>query len=238
MNEIKDLVKMDGNFKKLLSLNINAKTDTKGNGRNALKYLSWSEAWGEFVKAYPDAIYEVVKNDKGLPYFADESGAMVYVKVTANNLTHEMWLPVMDGANKAMKDKPYTYQVNEYANGAKTGHMIDKSVDAYTMFDINKTIMRCLTKCLAMFGLGLYIYNNEDMPEVIEEPVKLITEDMLQQLEELIKKIKKDGIREKFCIAFEIKDLKDVPMNKFASAIKRLNLTLEEEKKATESNSN
>lgn len=226
-----DLVKMEGNFKKLLSLNLNAKTDVKGQGRNALKYLSWSEAWGEFVKVYPDAVYEVVKNEKGLPYFSDESGAMVYVKVSANGLTHEMWLPVMDGANKAMKDKPYTYQVNEYVNGAKTGHMIDKSVDAYTMFDINKTIMRCLTKCLAMFGLGLYIYNNEDMPEVIEEPVKFITKEQLEQLEELIKKIKKDGIREKFCIAFEIKDLKDMPMNKFANAIKRLNLTISEESK-------
>jgi hypothetical protein len=226
-----DLVKMEGNFKKLLSLNLNAKTDVKGQGRNALKYLSWSEAWGEFVKVYPDAVYEVVKNEKGLPYFSDESGAMVYVKVSANGLTHEMWLPVMDGANKAMKDKPYTYQVNEYVNGAKTGHMIDKSVDAYTMFDINKTIMRCLTKCLAMFGLGLYIYNNEDMPEAIEEPVKFITKEQLDQLEELIKKIKKDGIREKFCIAFEIKDLKDMPMNKFASAIKRLNLTISEESK-------
>lgn len=229
-----DLVKMEGNFKKLLSLNLNAKTDVKGQGRNALKYLSWSEAWGEFVKVYPDAVYEVVKNEKGLPYFSDESGAMVYVKVSANGLIHEMWLPVMDGANKAMKDKPYTYQVNEYVNGAKTGHMIDKSVDAYTMFDINKTIMRCLTKCLAMFGLGLYIYNNEDMPEAIEEPVKFITKEQLEQLEELIKKIKKDGIREKFCIAFEIKDLKDMPMNKFANAIKRLNLTIEEEKKTNE----
>ena len=162
--ENKDLVKMDGNFKKLLSLNLNAKTDVKGQGKNALKYLSWSEAWTEFVKVYPDAVYEIVKNENGLPYFADETGAMVYTKVTANGLTHEMWLPVMDGANKAMKKEPYTYQVNEYVNGAKTGHMIDKKVEAYTMFDINKTIMRCLTKCLAMFGLGLYIYNNEDMP--------------------------------------------------------------------------
>lgn len=234
MSESKDLVKMGDNFKKLLSLNVNAKTDTKSNGKNSLKYLSWSEAWGEFVKAYPDAVYEIVKNDKGLPYFADDSGAMVYVKVTANNLTHEMWLPVMDGSNKAMKDKPYTYQVNEYVNKVKTGHMIDKSVDAYTMFDINKTIMRCLTKCLAMFGLALYIYNNEDMPEQEPEPVELITKEQLIQLEELIKKIKKDGIREKFCIAFEIKGLDMMPMNKFASAIKRLNLTIEEEKKANE----
>ena len=33
------------------------------------------------------------------------------------------------------------------------------------MFDINKTIMRCLVKNLAMFGLGLYIYAGEDVPE-------------------------------------------------------------------------
>ena len=37
------------------------------------------------------------------------------------------------------------------------------------MFDINKTIMRCLTKNLAMFGLGLYIYAGEDLPEVSED---------------------------------------------------------------------
>ena len=33
------------------------------------------------------------------------------------------------------------------------------------MFDINKTLMRCLVKNLAMFGLGLYIYAGEDLPE-------------------------------------------------------------------------
>jgi hypothetical protein len=228
MEQSKDLVKMGDSFKKLISLNLNAKTDVKGQGRNALKYLSWSEAWGEFVKVYPDAVYEVVKNDKGLPYFADGSGAMVYVKVTANNLTHEMWLPVMDGANKAMKDKPYTYQVNEYANGAKTGHMIDKSVDAYTMFDINKTIMRCLTKCLAMFGLGLYIYNNEDMPEELPQEVKYVTKEQIEQLEDLIKVAKAD--REKFLIAFSIKELKNMPMNNFASAVKSLNTKIQKNK--------
>ena len=204
--------------------------------KNGMTYLSWAWAWGEIKKIHPNATYIIKKfGENNLPFVYDEkTGYMVFTEMTIENITHEMWLPVMDGANKAMKNKPYTYQVNEYVNGAKTGNMIDKSVDAFTMFDINKTIMRCLTKCLAMFGLGLYIYNNEDMPEVEPEQPKPITSDMLQQLEELIKKIKKDGIREKFCIAFEIKDLKDMPMNKFASAIKRLNLTIEEEKKANE----
>jgi hypothetical protein len=46
-----------------------------------------------------------------------------------------------------------------------------KTVEAASMFDINKTLMRCLTKNLAMFGLGLYIYAGEDLPEVTETKV-------------------------------------------------------------------
>ena len=221
-------------FKKLLQLNLNAKTDTKGFGKNALKYLSWSEAWGEFVKTYPDATYEIVKNENNLPYFADNTGAMCYTKVTANGLTHEMWLPIMDGANKAMKLEKYTYQVKEYAfneqtrKRTETGKMIDKTVEAFTMFDVNKTVMRCLTKCLAMFGLGLYIYNNEDMPEVIPEPVKTITAEQVLQLEEKITEAKAD--REKYLIAIGVKQLQDLPMQNFASAIKALNAKIDKNK--------
>jgi hypothetical protein len=72
-----------------------------------------------------------------------------------------MWLPVMDGANKAMKRQPYTYKVWDRYNNKWQ----EKQVAAATMFDINKTIMRCLVKNLAMFGLGLYIYAGEDLPE-------------------------------------------------------------------------
>jgi hypothetical protein len=84
---------------------------------------------------------------------------MVYTTVTAGGLTYEMWLPVMDNANKSMKLSAYTYQTR---NG-------EKSVEAISMFDINKAVMRCLVKNLAMFGLGLYIYAGEDLPEDIRE---------------------------------------------------------------------
>lgn len=231
VEEKKDIVKMGENFKKVNSVDLKNKIDTKKTGSTELTYLAWSEAWGEFVKIYPDATYKIEKNKDGLPYFKDESGAMVYVSVTANNLTHEMWLPIMDGTNKAMKDKPYIYQVNEYENGKRTGKMIDKNVEPFTMFDVNKTLMRCLTKCLAMFGLGLYIYKGEDMPEIEEEPIKYINNDQIQILEDLIKKIKKDGIRENFLIAFGIKDFKYMPVDKFVNATKRLNATIEAEKK-------
>ena len=161
-------------FEEVLKINVNDKTDKKNN----LTYLSWAWAWGEFKKIYPGATYEIIK-DNGIPYFADDSGAMVYTKVTANELTYEMWLPVMDSHNKSMKKESYTYKT-------KYG---DKTVEAYTMFDVNKTIMRCLTKNLAMFGLGLYLYAGEDLPESETKETKADSriEDTLLSKRNLIK---------------------------------------------------
>ena len=79
-----------------------------------------------------------------------------------DSLTHTMWLPVMDSANKAMKSEGYTYD---------TRYKKDIPVEPATMFDVNKTIMRCLVKNLAMFGLGLYIYSGEDLPEIETEKI-------------------------------------------------------------------
>jgi hypothetical protein len=31
--------------------------------------------------------------------------------------------------------------------------------------DVNTGMMRCLTKCISLFGIGLYIYAGEDLPE-------------------------------------------------------------------------
>ena len=138
-------------FEKLNGVNVNGHTEKK----NGLTYLSWSWAWSEFKKAFPEAQYEVVKFD-GIPYVYDEkTGYMVYTRVTADNITYEMWLPVMDSSNNAMKSESY-----EIKTKYKT-----ITVAAATMTDINKTIMRCLVKNLAMFGLGLYIYSGEDLPE-------------------------------------------------------------------------
>lgn len=130
--------------------------------KNGLSYLSWANAWAEFKKRFPDAVYQIFSDEQHRPYFEDtDFGLMCYTSVTANGITHEMWLPVMDGANKAMKRQPYTYKVWDRYNNKWQ----EKQVAAATMFDINKTIMRCLVKNLAMFGLGLYIYAGEDLPE-------------------------------------------------------------------------
>lgn len=146
-------------FETLNSINVNDKVEKK----KELTYLSWAWAWAEVKKAYPNASYNVMFDPTTQkPYFYDESlGYMVMTSVTIDGQTLEMWLPVMDGANQAMKNESYEYTTRY---GVKT-------VEAATMFDINKTLMRCLTKNLAMFGLGLYIYAGEDLPEVTETKV-------------------------------------------------------------------
>lgn len=169
-------------FEKLYGINVNDKTEDK----NGLTYLSWAWAWAEFKKAHPNAEYEVKKFENGLPYAYDpNTGYMVYTSVTVDGLTHEMWLPVMDGNNKAMKSAPYT---------VKTKYK-EFTVQAATMFDINKTIMRCLTKNLAMFGLGLYIYAGEDLPEDTEESVVVSDDDKRAEIKKLIQETNTDTIK-------------------------------------------
>lgn len=150
-------------FEILNAVNVNDHTEVKDTGKVKLTYLSWAWAWAEVKKRFPTASYEIIKFD-GLPYVYDEkTGFMVYTRVTIEGVTHEMWLPVMDGNNRAMLDHPY--EVKTKYNSF--------TVQAATMFDVNKTIMRCLTKNLAMFGLGLYIYAGEDLPEEPDEDVKV-----------------------------------------------------------------
>lgn len=154
-----------GAFEELFKVNVNGHTEKKKvDDRTELTYLSWPFAWAEVKKRYPEATYEVKKFERGLPYAFDPfTGYMVYTTVTIEGVTHEMWLPVMDSKNKAMKGEPYKYTVKRY------GKTEERTVAEATMFDINKTIMRCLVKNLAMFGLGLYIYAGEDLPEGDED---------------------------------------------------------------------
>ncbi len=153
----------ESTFEKLLKVNVNSKVKTK----QKMKYLSWTFAWEEFKKQCPSANYEVVKDSNGMPYFADDFGIMIQTKITVENETLSMWLPVLDSSNKAMKREDYTYKVikwkGQYPNRVKDGFE-DKMVNAATMFDINTATMRCLVKNMAMFGLGLYIYSDEAVP--------------------------------------------------------------------------
>ncbi|MBR2578869.1 MAG: DUF1071 domain-containing protein [Clostridia bacterium] len=158
-------------FETLFNLNVNKHIEQK----NGLSYLSWPYAWAEVKKHYPDANYEIkLFGENNLPYIFDENtGYMVFTSVTIKSVTHEMWLPVMDNANKTMKSVKYVYE---------TRYKKNVPVETATMFDINKTIMRCLVKNLAMFGLGLYIYAGEDLPEIENETISTVNAKYLSEM--------------------------------------------------------
>ena len=138
--------KQQTTFEKLSAINVNDKVEKKSN----LTYLSWAWAWSEVKKACPDATYQIGETD-----YDESLGFMCHTSVTIEGETLAMWLPVMDGGNKSMKKVAYKF----------TTRYGEKDVAAATTFDINKTLMRCLVKNLAMFGLGIYIYAGEDLPE-------------------------------------------------------------------------
>jgi len=106
--------------------------------KNGLSYLSWAWAWAEALKADPTANYKIeMFNCKC--YMEINGTAMVFVTVTMFDKPMTCQLPVMDYRNKAILNP-----------------------DA---FAVNTAIMRCMTKALALHGLGLYLYSGEDVPE-------------------------------------------------------------------------
>lgn len=201
-------------FNILNGINVNGKTEEK----NGLTYLSWAWAWTEVKKHYPDAKYEIMKFENNLPYvYDDKTGYMVFTNITIEGVTHEMWLPVMDSVNKAMKNEAYEY-------ATKYGK---KRVEAATMFDINKTIMRCLTKNLAMFGLGLYIYAGEDLPEV-EESNNTYTKATPNQVKVLEKAYTGDNLT-KLLELNKIAKLEDMPIEKANELITKISAKAKKE---------
>lgn len=123
----------------LLKINVNEHVEKK----NGLSYLSWAWAWAEVLKIDPLATWTpMFSGPQGSesPWFSLPDGSMmVGVSVFIKGHAKQCLLPVMDHRNKAIKNP-----------------------DA---FAVNTALMRCLAKCIAMHGLGLYIYAGEDLPE-------------------------------------------------------------------------
>lgn len=128
----------------LSMINVNDHVVTKGSrGGFQAKYLSWSWAWETLMKNFPQARFEFTHYDKPdgtmsdvLTY--DDGTCQVECTMWIGDVKRTMWLSVMDNSFKAIPN-PSSSQINT----AK---------------------MRCLTKLIAFWGLGFYIYAGEDLP--------------------------------------------------------------------------
>lgn len=121
---------------------IQCETDKITMGSRSLTYVTWSEAWSKLKMEHPNATY-TIHTDAGLPFFTNEITKSIFVSVAVkvNDIEHTMVLPVLDNRNDA------------------------PALDKVNSFMINKAIMRCFTKAIAMHGIGLYVYKGEDLPE-------------------------------------------------------------------------
>lgn len=150
-------------FKKLYDIDVSGKVKSKGGNR----YLSWAAAWASVKKEFPDATYKIYEQEFnieetqenktirytiGRPWFDDGKTCWVKTGVTINGIEHVEDLPVMDFKNKSLP------------------------VDQVTSADANKSIQRSLTKACARHGLGLFVYEGEDLPEELKEVTKLQSE--------------------------------------------------------------
>lgn len=122
--------------------------------KNGLTYLSWASAWAEVKKKFPDATYDIkpqimdeLRNER--PWHDDGKTGWVEVGVTINGMEIVEVLAIMNYKNQAI------------------------SVENITSVDANKAIKRCLVKACALHGLGLYIYEGEDLPEEATKTIEL-----------------------------------------------------------------
>ena len=145
MDDITDLKTkpetFDDIFKKLSAIDVSKYTAKK----MSLTYLTWSQAWQFVLENYPSATYQF-EDFGGVPYLQYPDGsAEVRVRVVIESHERHMWLPCMDNKNNAI-NQPNSRQTND-------------------------SKMRCLVKCLAMFGLGLDVYGAKESIDLEPESV-------------------------------------------------------------------
>lgn len=146
----------------LLKLDVSKHVEKKQN----LSYLSWAWAWDQALRADPEATFTVstwTKDDgTQLPYMEINGTAMVWVTVKMFDRVRTCMLPVMNAKNQPIPIAGRTYK-DRFGN---------EQIEKIDSFNVNTAIMRCMTKCLALFGLGLYIYAGEDLP-LEDEPEEI-----------------------------------------------------------------
>ena len=132
--------------------------------RGQFTFLSWTWAWDALMREYPESTYDY--DDAIFVGDTLEVRVSITVKSGEDELTRSMWLPVMDYKNNAIPNP--------------------------TSRDVSDARMRCLVKCLAMFGLGHYIYAGQDLPSKPEKPkkpaAKPATDEQFTQINAYVKK--------------------------------------------------
>lgn len=168
-------------FSKLYNLDVTPYVEILENKQVKLNYLSWANAYQLLLHQDPKATYEICEGPDGFPLLSRGNHHFVKTKVTAFGQTKTCYLPVMDNNHRAVQNTPYQITF-------KTGTV---TVPAINARHINDSIMRCLVKNIAMFGIGLKLYTGEDLRQYKE--VQSVSEPSISKEQlELVDKLSKE----------------------------------------------
>ena len=127
--------KQQSTFDKLFKTDVSKYVKKKGK----YSYLSWCFAVQELKRVCPTARWGVTKSEDGAPFFQTTCGYFVEVWVDVDGVSLSQIHPVLDNRNDPIENP--------------------------NSFHINTSLQRALAKCIALHGLGLYIFAGEDLPE-------------------------------------------------------------------------
>jgi len=143
-------------FKVLSAIDVSAQVKQKGQ----FAYLSWPFAIETLGQHHPDAQIQVQRfplpsnPDFLVPYMETPLGYFVEVSVIINGVKRSQIHPILNYKNE--------------------------SVGVPTTFEVNTSIQRAMVKAIAMHGLGLFVYQGEDlplnMPEYTEQQYELFNQ--------------------------------------------------------------
>lgn len=158
--------------------------------KGGFTYLSWNWAWEILMTHYPESSIVKIKEIK-LDDNTVECWVTIKVSDGLNSITRKMWLPVLDYKNKAIA-------------------LPDASA-------ISNTRMRCMTKCLGLFGLGLYIYQGESLPQALAN--ESLSDEQVAEIEDYIDSTNSN--RKAFYKAYGIEHVSDLNVTSYNKALKQ-----------------
>lgn len=176
-------------FDKLYKIDVSAKIHKK----LGLSYLSWSDAWAELKKVYPDATNKIytrmvkttttITTQEGkdvvapIPANYNAEGQKISDEVKGDNTKSivttvtttetENEIPYFTDGNTCFVKVGVTISGVEQTETYPVMDYKNNSIKArsVTSVDVNRALQRAFVKACARHGLGLYIYSGEDLPE-------------------------------------------------------------------------
>ena len=115
--------------------------------KQSLNYIGWADAWATLMDYYPEATY--IFEDPTYCGVLDQLTCVVTCSLYIGDFCRTISLPVM------------------------TSSLPMKSILNPTSRDISDAQARCLVKSIAMFGLGLHLWEKKDVKKLGSVPSEM-----------------------------------------------------------------